>query len=70
MFSRSAFADAHLTLDLCLGDRAPFGLIEFFNGMREGEGERAAQYGDGGLAEGVSQIKHVLAFNEDVFYSV
>jgi 2-polyprenyl-6-methoxyphenol hydroxylase-like FAD-dependent oxidoreductase len=45
MFPRSASeaADAHLTLELCLGDRAPFGLIEFFNGMREGKHEGAAQ---------------------------
>lgn len=32
MFARSASeaADTHVLLDLCLGDRAPFGLIEFF----------------------------------------
>ncbi|HEY6492082.1 MAG TPA: NAD(P)/FAD-dependent oxidoreductase [Trebonia sp.] len=32
MFPRSQAeaADAHLMLDLCLGDRAPFGLIDFF----------------------------------------
>ena len=30
--SESEAADAHLILDLCLGDRAPFGLIEFFTG--------------------------------------
>jgi 2-polyprenyl-6-methoxyphenol hydroxylase-like FAD-dependent oxidoreductase len=32
MFSRSEAeaADAHLMLELCLGDRAPFGLIDFF----------------------------------------
>jgi hypothetical protein len=31
MFAPSAAeaADAHETMDLCLGDRAPFGLIEF-----------------------------------------
>ena len=34
MFLRSASeaADAHVILDLCLGDRAPFGLIEFLTG--------------------------------------
>ena len=34
MFRRSALqaADAHLMLGLCLDERAPFGLIEFFNG--------------------------------------
>jgi 2-polyprenyl-6-methoxyphenol hydroxylase-like FAD-dependent oxidoreductase len=39
MFPRSEaeYADAHLMLDLCLGDRAPFGLIEFFTGALAGE---------------------------------
>jgi flavin-dependent dehydrogenase len=34
MFARSEAeaADAHVILDLCLGDRAPFGLIDFFTG--------------------------------------
>jgi 2-polyprenyl-6-methoxyphenol hydroxylase-like FAD-dependent oxidoreductase len=34
MFARSEAeaADAHLMLELCLGDRAPFGLIDFFTG--------------------------------------
>jgi 2-polyprenyl-6-methoxyphenol hydroxylase-like FAD-dependent oxidoreductase len=34
MFPRSELAavDAHETLDLCLGDRAPFGLVEFSTG--------------------------------------
>ena len=40
--SRAA-ADAHLILELCLGDRAPFGLIDFFTGAPEGEHEGAAQ---------------------------
>ncbi len=37
MFPRSASeaADAHEILDLCLGDRAPFGLIEFFKSAGE-----------------------------------
>ena len=35
--SESAAADAHKILDLCLGDRAPFGLIDFFTGALEGE---------------------------------
>ena len=36
--SESAAAEAHLILGLCLGDRAPFGLIEFFTGASEEEG--------------------------------
>jgi 2-polyprenyl-6-methoxyphenol hydroxylase-like FAD-dependent oxidoreductase len=34
LFPRSEpfYADAHEMLDLCLGDRAPFGLIDLFNG--------------------------------------
>ena len=35
--SRSAAADAHMILDLCLNDRAPFGLIDFFTAARETE---------------------------------
>jgi 2-polyprenyl-6-methoxyphenol hydroxylase-like FAD-dependent oxidoreductase len=30
--SESEYADAHEILEFCLGDRAPFGLIEFFTG--------------------------------------
>ena len=41
--SESEAADAHLILELCLGDRAPFGLIDFFTGAPEGEHEGAAQ---------------------------
>ena len=37
--SESEAADAHLILELCLGDRAPFGLIDFFTGALEGEHE-------------------------------
>ncbi len=33
--SEQEAADAHLILDLCLGSRAPFGLIEFLTGGRE-----------------------------------
>ena len=33
--SESAAADAHLILGLCLGERAPFGLIDFFTGALE-----------------------------------
>ncbi len=33
--SESEAADAHLILELCLGDRAPFGLIDFFTGAPE-----------------------------------
>ncbi len=45
MFARSAAeaADAHLMLDLCLGDRAPFGLIEFLTGGPEKGHDRPAQ---------------------------
>jgi 2-polyprenyl-6-methoxyphenol hydroxylase-like FAD-dependent oxidoreductase len=35
--TESEYADAHQILDLCLGDRAPFGLIDFFTGALEGE---------------------------------
>ncbi len=35
--SQSEAADAHVILDLCLGDRAPFGLIDFFTGAPEEE---------------------------------
>ncbi len=41
MFPRSEAeaADAHEIIDLCLGERAPFGLIDFFNGVHaEGYG--------------------------------
>ena len=40
MFSRSELeaADAHLILGLCLDDRAPFGLIDFFTGLNDGRG--------------------------------
>ena len=41
--SESEAADAHQILELCLGDRAPFGLIEFFTAALEGEHEGAAQ---------------------------
>jgi len=35
MFARSTSvaAEAHRILDLCLGDRAPFGLIDLITGM-------------------------------------
>jgi 2-polyprenyl-6-methoxyphenol hydroxylase-like FAD-dependent oxidoreductase len=41
MFPRSGaeYADAQEILDLCLGDRAPFGLIDFFTGALEGTRE-------------------------------
>ena len=41
--SESAAADARIILDLCLGDRAPFGLIDFFTGALEGEHESHGQ---------------------------
>ncbi|MGC5343950.1 FAD-dependent oxidoreductase [Streptomyces sp. DT24] len=34
--SEAFYADAHEILDLCLGDRAPFGLIDLFNGVPQG----------------------------------
>lgn len=39
MFERAgpAAAEARATFDLCYGDRAPWGLIEFFTGGQEGE---------------------------------
>jgi 2-polyprenyl-6-methoxyphenol hydroxylase-like FAD-dependent oxidoreductase len=41
--SESEYADAYQILELCLGDRAPFGLIDFFTGAPAGEHEGAAQ---------------------------
>jgi 2-polyprenyl-6-methoxyphenol hydroxylase-like FAD-dependent oxidoreductase len=41
--SESEYADAYEILDLCLGDRAPFSLIDFFTGAAEDEHEGAAQ---------------------------
>ena len=41
--SEAEYADAHLILELCLGDHAPFGLIDFFTGALEGKHEGAAQ---------------------------
>jgi 2-polyprenyl-6-methoxyphenol hydroxylase-like FAD-dependent oxidoreductase len=41
--SDSEYADAHEILELCLGDRAPFGLIDFLTGALEREHESAAQ---------------------------
>ncbi|MFC0105846.1 FAD-dependent oxidoreductase [Kibdelosporangium aridum] len=39
LFARSEpfYADAHEMLDLCLGDRAPFGFIDLFNGDPQGQ---------------------------------
>jgi 2-polyprenyl-6-methoxyphenol hydroxylase-like FAD-dependent oxidoreductase len=34
--SESEAADAYVILELCLGDRAPFGLIDFFTGASPG----------------------------------
>ncbi|WP_326841274.1 FAD-dependent monooxygenase [Streptomyces sp. NBC_01558] len=38
LFARTEpfYTDAHEILDLCLGDRAPFGLIDLFNGVPQG----------------------------------
>ena len=41
--SKSAARDAHLILGLCLDDRAPFGLIDFFTGIPEEERESYGQ---------------------------
>ena len=41
--SESEYADAYEILDLCLGDRAPFSLIDFFTGAAEEKHEGAAQ---------------------------
>ena len=41
--SESEAADAYQILELCLGDRAPFGLIDFLTGALGGEHEAAAQ---------------------------
>jgi 2-polyprenyl-6-methoxyphenol hydroxylase-like FAD-dependent oxidoreductase len=41
--SESEYADAYEILDLCLGDRAPFSLIDFFTGASEESREGAAQ---------------------------
>lgn len=40
LFSRSEtfYADAHEILDLCLGDRAPYGLIDLFDGGPQAQG--------------------------------
>lgn len=35
--SRSAAAGAHQVLEICLGERAPHGLVDFFTGMRRPE---------------------------------
>jgi hypothetical protein len=45
MFARSEaeYADAHEILDLCLGDRAPYGLIEFLTSTPEEGHDRPAQ---------------------------
>lgn len=36
--SRSAAVGAHQILELCLGERAPYGLVEFFTRMRSSQG--------------------------------
>ena len=41
--SESEAADAHLILELCLGDRAPFGLIDFFTGAHGGSAKGPSQ---------------------------
>src|SRR6201992_2691056 len=48
MFPRSEaeFADAHEIVDLCLGDRAPYGLIEFFTGTTPAPDDAASLHHD------------------------
>ena len=41
--TESEYADAYEVLDLCLGDRAPFGLLEFLTGALNEQPEGAAQ---------------------------
>lgn len=41
--SESAAEAAHVILELCLDDRAPFGIVDFFKGMRDEEHDRPAQ---------------------------
>ena len=41
--SESFAADAHEILELCLGDRAPSGLIDFLTGAAEGQRAGAVQ---------------------------
>jgi flavin-dependent dehydrogenase len=41
--SESEAADAYLILELCLGDRAPFALIDFFTGALDREHESHGQ---------------------------
>ena len=41
--SEAEYADAHLILELCLGDHAPFGLVDFFTGVPERDHEGSAQ---------------------------
>ena len=41
--SESEYADAYELLDLCLGDRAPFGLIDFLTRALKGKPEEAGQ---------------------------
>jgi 2-polyprenyl-6-methoxyphenol hydroxylase-like FAD-dependent oxidoreductase len=45
LFPRSEplYADAHEMLDLCLGERAPFGFIALFNGDPQGQDGTPAQ---------------------------
>jgi 2-polyprenyl-6-methoxyphenol hydroxylase-like FAD-dependent oxidoreductase len=45
--SEAEYADAWQILDLCLGDRAPFGLIEFLAGALKAEHEGQRQSGGG-----------------------
>ena len=40
--SEAEAKDAHVLLELCLGDRAPFGFVDFLNGAIEKETELRA----------------------------
>ncbi|GJF30523.1 monooxygenase [Kitasatospora sp. NE20-6] len=52
LFARTEpfYADAHEMLDLCLGDRAPFGLIDLFNGGPQEQEQGQEQDQDGAPA--------------------
>jgi hypothetical protein len=41
--SAAEYADAHEILNLCLGDRAPYGLIDFLTGALQEDHEDTAR---------------------------
>ncbi|WP_429420199.1 FAD-dependent oxidoreductase [Nocardia sp. GAS34] len=56
MFARGAafYADAWEVLDLCLGDRAPFGLVELFSSSRHRFSAIVVEHDDGEGARAVA----------------